>query len=119
VIAVVNLMIEARTKGGALDWRDSLIDFFAPLAAIPLSHDGFLTDPKIVYDAHEGRFVVLTLEVFIGTASVSPTNTSRILLAVSKTGNPRTPTAADWNYLAIDAKEVIPRPVALFDHWAD
>jgi hypothetical protein len=112
VIAVVNSMIEARTKGGHLKWRQGLRDFFAPLSLA-----SFPFDPKIVYDQFEDRFVVVALEQITGTASVSPTNVSRILLAVSKDGNPKGP--ADWHFRAIDSKVVIPRPVTPFDHWAD
>lgn len=116
VIAVVNSMIESRTKSGQLKWRDGLRDFFAPLAP---PTDVFPFDPKIVYDDHEQRFVVVALELIVGTASVSPTNVSRILLAVSKNPTPGTATAADWNFMAINSKQVIPRPVTPFDHWAD
>ncbi|MGH7599737.1 MAG: FlgD immunoglobulin-like domain containing protein, partial [bacterium] len=108
----VNSMIEARNKDGQLEWRDGLRDFFAPL-----SPTTFPFDPKIVYDQYEDRFVVVALEQITGTASVSPTNVSRILLAVSKDGNPQN--AADWRFHAINSKTVIPRPVTLFDHWAD
>jgi hypothetical protein len=114
VVAVVNTMIEVRTKEGVFVWREGLKDFFAPVA--PLT---FTFDPKVVYDAHANRFVVVTLEQVTGTASVSPTNVSRILLAVSKTGNPKGPGPGQWNYLAIDAKTVIPRPTTPYDHWAD
>lgn len=110
VIAVVNSMIESRTKSGQLKWRDGLRDFFAPL-----SPGGFPFDPKIVYDDHEQRFVVVALELIVGSASVSPTNVSRILLAVSKTQNPGTATAADWNFFAINAKQTF----SGFDLWAD
>ena len=129
VIAVVNSMIEARNKGGALQWRAGLPSFFAPLSGTLgcfTDPDCLITDPKIVYDEREDRFVVVTLHFVIGTASVSPTNVSRILLAVSKDGNPRGPTSADWHFLAINAKQVIPRrvappptPLVPFDHWAD
>jgi hypothetical protein len=114
VIGIVNSMIEARTKSGQLKWRQGLRDFFAPL-----SPTSFPFDPKIVYDQYEDRFVVVALEQITGTASVSPTNVSRILLAVSRDGNPQGHTAGHWRFLAIDSKVVIPRPVTLFDHWAD
>lgn len=99
VVAVVNTIIESRTKGGALKWRDSLSDFFAPLAPTT-----FTFDPKIVYDQYEDRFVVVTLEVVFGAASIDPGNVSRLLLAVSKDGKPESPTAADWHYQAIASK---------------
>jgi hypothetical protein len=114
IIAAVNGMIEVRTKEGTFVWREGLRDFFAPLS--PASRP---FDPKIVYDAHRQRFVVVALELITGTASVSADNISRILLAVSKRDNPRGPTSADWNYHAINSKVVIPRPVTPFDHWAD
>lgn len=109
--AVVNSMIEVRTKGGALVFRDGLRDFFAPLS--PASSP---FDPKIVYDPHQGRFLVVALLQQTGTASQSPGNVSRILLAVSKGENPASSTAADWNYFAIDSKQTI---FGAFDGWAD
>jgi hypothetical protein len=111
VIAVVNSMIEARNKGGKLKWRDGLADFFAPLAPARRPFD-----PKIVYDQYEDRFVVVALELGFGASSVDPSNVSRILLAVSKGHNPKSPTAADWYYHAIDAKQTI---FGSFDGWAD
>lgn len=114
VIAVVNSMLEARTKSGHLKWREGLRDFFAPL-----SPTSFPFDPKIIYDHYEDRFVVVALEQITGTASVSPTNISRILLAVSEDGNPKDASPSEWDFHAINSKTVIPRPVTLFDHWAD
>lgn len=122
VVAVVNTMIEARDKEGVLLWRDSLRDFFAPLSPTTPTFD-----PKIVYDHYADRFVVVTLELVLGStmAPTNPGNQSRILLAVSKKHNPKTPTAADWYYHAIDAKTTInflfgtPPAVTPFDTWAD
>ncbi len=114
VIAVVNTMIEARNKGGALKWRSSLAEFFAPLEP-----ETYTFDPKIVYDQYEDRFVVVTLErVNAGTSFADPGNKSRILLAVSKDGNPQTNTEADWHYLNIDAKLTNLVGFGL-DFWAD
>lgn len=110
VIAIGNVIIECRNRGGQLKWRDALRDFFAPLSPTTITFD-----PKIVYDQYEDRFVAVTLEQITGTASVSPTNISRILVAVSKDGNPKTPTAADWHYHAINAKTL----VSGFETWAD
>ena len=86
VIAIGNVIIECRNRGGQLKWRDALRDFFAPLSPTTLTFD-----PKIIYDQYEDRFVAVTLEQVTGTASVSPTNISRILVAVSKTAS-QTPT---------------------------
>ncbi len=113
VIAVVNTMIESRNKGGALKWRTSLQNFFSD--AGPTT---FTFDPKIVYDPYEDRFVVVTLEQVQGTSSAGPDNESRIFLAVSRSGNPKTPTARDWYYLSIDAKLTNIVGFGL-DFWAD
>ena len=118
IIAVVNTMIEARTKDGKLKWRDSLKDFFSPLGAATLGT--FTFDPKVVYDQFEDRFVVVTLEVIIDANGdgglIDTDNFSRILLAVSKTHNPKTPTAADWHYHAIDSKVLLG---GFIEIWAD
>jgi hypothetical protein len=118
VIAVANVMIEARTKAGALLWKDALKDFFSPLTPTT-----FTFDPKVVYDHYEGRFVVVTLEQEEPPVPANPSagNISRILLAVSKTGTPATATAADWYYHAIDAKTPIDAgpPFGVLEFWAD
>jgi hypothetical protein len=111
VIAVVNTMIESRNKGGALKWRTSLKNFFSEVGATT-----FTFDPKIVYDPYEDRFVVVTLEQVQGTSSAGPDNESRIFIAVSKSGTPKTPTSRDWRYLSIDAKQTV---FGSFDGWAD
>ena len=56
LIAVVNVMIEGRTKTGSLLWRDALRDFFSSLT-IPSGN--FLFDPKVIYDHYEDRFLVV------------------------------------------------------------
>ena len=111
VVAVVNTMIETRTKSGKLKWRDSLRDFFAPLA--PMT---FTFDPKVVYDHYEDRFVVVTLERVFSGLPIDPGNVSRILVAVSKDGNPKTGTAADWNYHLIPSKVLF---LGFVELWAD
>ncbi len=112
LVGVVNTMIEARTKAGALLWRDALEDFFSPLGAAALGT--FTFDPKVIFDHHENRFVVVTLER-TDTINGDPSNESRILLAVSKDDTPASAAATDWNYLAINSKI----PIAAVDHWAD
>ena len=101
LLAVGNVLIELRTKEGDLMWRDDLKDFFAPLtiAQIPF-------DPKVIYDPYELRFVVVAL-VRAGSAVADPSNVSRILLAVSRGDNPKTPTSNDWYFHSIDAKHVV------------
>ncbi len=110
VIAVVNCMMEARTKVGVLLYRDALDGFFAPLSPTTATFD-----PKVLYDQYEGRFLVVTLEQVEGAANPDAGNISRILLAVSKTSSPATATSADWYYHAIDAKTLISGS----EYWAD
>lgn len=114
LIAVVNVMIEARDKTGTLLWRDALKDFFSsPGGAGTLGTRCF--DPKIVYDHYENRFVVVALEKTELILQPDPGDQSRILLAVSKTASPASATGADWYFYAIDSKTNISGA----DHWAD
>jgi hypothetical protein len=75
----------------------------------------FTFDPKIVYDHYEDRFVVVALERVDTGSNPDPGNISRILLAVSKTDAPATPTIADWHYHAINSETFFDS----LDHWAD
>ncbi|RMF62509.1 MAG: hemolysin, partial [Calditrichaeota bacterium] len=68
-----------------------------------------------MYDQFEDRFLVVALEQ-TQTVFGAPEDASRILVAVSKDHNPNTPTAADWNFLAIDSKTFLFGP---FFVWAD
>ena len=114
VIAVTNVMIESRSKDGELQWRSGLGGFFAPVGLIQGSR---LFDPKIVYDPHTNRFVVVVLELRSGstTAQTHPNNASRILLAVSSGANPTSGAASQWHFAAIDAKFQL----SGYDLWAD
>ena len=69
----------------------------------------------MVFDHYENRFVVLTLEKVHAGTNPNPGNSSRILLAVSKTATPATATTADWYYAAIDGEENING----IDSWSD
>jgi hypothetical protein len=110
LIAVVNVMIEARNKTGTLLWRDALKDFFTTLTPA-----NWLFDPKVIYDHYENRFLVVALEYVDAGSNPDPSNTSRILLAVSKTAMPATATSADWYYTAVNSEESI----GGYDYWAD
>ena len=110
LIAVVNVMIEARDKTGTLLWRDALKDFF-----MPLTPANWLFDPKVIYDHYENRFLVVALEHVDAGSNPNPSNTSRILLAVSKTAMPATATSADWYYAAVNSEVSI----GGYDFWAD
>lgn len=111
LIAVVNTMIEARSKSGTLLWRDSLKDFFAS-ASGNLGTNTF--DPKVIWDHYKNCFLVVALEK-TDTAQGGAVNASRILLAVSKTATPATATSTDWYYHTIDSKINI----SGIDRWAD
>jgi hypothetical protein len=116
LVAVVNAMLECRTKGGYLKWRSGLASFYSDLA--PKTNT---FDPKIVYDEHANRFVVLALERVGGGGNMHPANESRLLIAVSKNDTPRSATSDDWTYAAIDAKTIynLPAPYGTRDGWAD
>jgi len=100
VLAVVNVGIECRSKSGGLYYQDALKDFFSPLGTATLGT--FTFDPKVVFDPHANRFVVVALEQ-TATAAGDPANASRILLAVSKTATPISATSSAWWFLAIDS----------------
>ena len=112
VVAVVNSSIRWHTKAGVQQYNNRLGknsststgSFFAPLSPVNGTFD-----PKVIYDQHAGRFVVVTLERQ-DTASGAPTNTSRILLAVSDDNDPN----GTWYYTAINSKITIGS-----DAWAD
>ena len=98
-VAVVNSSIEWRTKAGVLQQSKALGSnssgsiigsFFESLAPV-----NGLFDPKVVYDQHAGRFVVVALERE-DTATVT---TSRVLVAVSATSDPN----GGWHFLAINS----------------
>lgn len=110
IIAVTNVMIESFSKTGVFQWRDALKDFFTTLTPV-----NFLFDPKIVWDHYENRFLVVALERVNAGTNPNAGNTSRILVAVSKTASPATATSADWYYFAINSKE----SRGGYDHWAD
>jgi hypothetical protein len=118
VIATVNTMLEARSKAGALLWRDSLQGFFAPLAPA-----NALFDPKIVWDHYENRFVIVALEMVESGVNPSAGNTSRVLVAVSKGAAPATATSADWWYTAMNGKFAIDPDgggaTPTLDYWSD
>lgn len=89
LIAVTNLQIESLFKAnGVTVFGPTLIaDVFTSLN---LSQ---LYAPKIIYDVHRSRFVLVVLEKARFAPSVF---LSRILLAVSKSSAPRSATTRDW-----------------------
>ena len=120
VVSVTNVSIQFHTKTGTplLDAVPgppvtgvSLAAFFAPLTPANPTFD-----PKVIYDQHAGRFVVVTLErldVVLGDGMDS----SRILVAVSDDSDP----TGTWFMTAIPAtltffNSTLAASVA---HWAD
>ena len=106
LVSVVNKSIEWHTKAGVQQNSQSLTSFF-----LALSTSGLPFDPKVIYDQHAGRFVVVALERVEVSAGTDPSNISRILLAVSDDADPN----GTWNFHAIDSKNTITG----VDYWAD
>ena len=106
VVAVVNTSIFWATKANTGRTEQSLRSFF-----ISLDPSVGIFDPKVIYDQYANRFVVVALEEADNGSVNDPTNTSRILLAVSSTNDPN----GTWYYDAIEAKTVIDGN----QHWAD
>lgn len=104
LLAVVNVAVELRTKGGTLLDESGLGAFFGDLAL------GSPFDPKVVYDEHSDRLLVVALVRVIGAPNIS-----QILLAVSKSDSPDTLTASDWYFTAIDSK----LGISGLETWAD
>jgi hypothetical protein len=98
LVAVVNRMIEVRKKDGTLMFRDSLQSFFSATPQALTNNTRFF-DPKVIYDEHEGRFVMVALQQ--GKAP----QISRIWLAVSKGEAPDAVSA--WNQAYIDSAMVL------------
>ena len=92
LVAVVNSAIEVRGKDGLLIYRDRLSNFFAVVGTSQAGSKCF--DPKVVYDEHAQRFVVISLQK-------DDTALSRLLVAVSK--NERPDSVSDWNKFAINS----------------
>ena len=111
VLSVVNTSIEWHLKDGTQQFSDQLEDFFAPQFFAPVNNT---FDPKVIYDQHAGRFVVVTLERTDdgdSTATGDAGDSSRILVAVSDDSDPN----GTWSYFAINAKTTI----GGIDRWAD
>lgn len=113
VVSVTNASIEYFTKTGTKQFTKGLgfhggsaaNSFFAALSPLKNSFD-----PKVIYDPHAGRFVVVALER-TDTFSGDPSNTSRLLVAVSDDSDPN----GVWRVHAINGKINIGGS----DTWAD
>ena len=96
LVAVVNAMIEVRSKDGRLTYRNGFKDFFSVLGTS--QPNSTIVSPKVVYDEHAQRFVVIVLQT-------DEKALSRFLLAVSK--NERPDTVSDWYTVAINSAQII------------
>jgi hypothetical protein len=116
VVDIGNVIIEWRLKNAPVphEARMSLQNFFSALPGPPPGPGTTLGttayDPKVIFDQYSNRFVVVALERW-DTSIGSPSNQSRILVAVSKTPDPN----MGWWYHAIDSKITISGSPA----WAD
>jgi len=112
VVSVVNSSIrwQAKDGGGATSMRlgkNSLTavgSFFETLGPVNGTFD-----PKVIYDQHAGRFVVVSLERQ-DTVDGDPVNSSRILIAVSDDSDPN----GTWYFQDINSEVDISGA-----HWAD
>jgi hypothetical protein len=93
LVAVGNSMMEVRQKDGTLKFRNSFQDFFSSIPAASDSSKFF--QPKVIYDEHEGRFVLAVIQ------RVDSLQASRIWVAVSKNETPDA--VGDWNKVFIDS----------------
>jgi len=114
LVSIVNTSIEWHTKAGVQQNSQGI--GLGPLSTavgsffLPLAPANALFDPKVIYDQHAGRFVVVALErqdVLNG----DPADNSRILLAVSDDSDPN----GTWYFHAINSKINL----GGLDRWAD
>lgn len=114
LVSIVNASIEWHSKTGVQQHSQGLGlgpfatavgSFFEPLAPV-----NALFDPKVIYDQHAGRFVVVALERQDVTEG-DPADTSRILLAVSDDSDPN----GTWYFHAINSRINL----GGLDRWAD
>ena len=108
VVSVINVNIQWREKDGTNTTSQTLASFFTSLSPANATFD-----PKVIYDQFAGRFVVVTLESVSASpnANPSPSNTSRLLIAVSDTNDP----TGTWSFQAINSKV----SSGGYDYWAD
>ncbi|MGZ8795968.1 MAG: hypothetical protein ACXW2F_01390, partial [Thermoanaerobaculia bacterium] len=108
VVNVVNSSIQWFAKsGGPAQNSQSLRSFFGNVPTTTTF------DPKVIFDHHAQRFVVVTLErvLAVPAAANSPGNQSRIFVAVSDDADPN----GTWYRHVINAKTTI----GVTERWAD
>lgn len=105
VMNVINTSVELYQKNGSGGFSGSLKTFFAPLNPVNATFD-----PKVIFDQFLNRWVVVTLER-TDTSQGDPTNTSKVLFAVSDDANPN----GMWYMFAINTK----LNISGTDYWFD
>ncbi|MBF0509697.1 MAG: hypothetical protein HQK57_12335 [Deltaproteobacteria bacterium] len=94
LVSVINTTIIWYTKAGIRQNVQPLTSFFPSL-----SPDAFVTDPRVVYDQYQGRFVVSFAEID-EIKNGSPEDNSWILVAVSVGSDPN----GGWYFCKINSK---------------
>lgn len=77
VVSMVNSQVRISAKDGTTVSTTSLYTWFSPFGAFPV-----ITDPRIVYDPQEGRWIFVALGVDFSS------QVSRVLLSVSSSSDP-------------------------------
>lgn len=95
IVAVVNSSLAYYTKTGTPLFEQDFDTFFNSLYS--QGQDKFIFDPKVIYDRHADRFVVLAID------QSNADQRSRVLVGVSDDGNP----TGNWFLYAIDVKATI------------
>jgi len=106
LVSITVEVIEIYTKHGRRLYRANLFDFFKslhPIDKVPILDFAF-NWMKVAYDEYRDRFVVFTHYIILPFVDTSEniTTTSKLFLAVSKSGSPKGP--EDWYFQSIDNK---------------
>lgn len=94
-----NTRIVIRNKVGAIIAASSMADFFASVRPPGANR---LTDPQVIFDPQSGRFFFVSADAVYDPACVPGSCVAVILLAVSKSSDPRTLGSGDWFFYALD-----------------
>ena len=97
ILATVNLRLEYFDKSGRGIWGP--IDHPTFFASVGANGTNLLSDPHTLFDRASGHFYTIVLEVDLGASK------SYLDIAVSKTANPLTSSAADWFFYRIEDTE--------------
>ncbi|MDB5289771.1 MAG: Hemolysin-type calcium-binding repeat family protein, partial [Phycisphaerales bacterium] len=97
IVNVGNDYIEWYTKAGVQQQSESTFDFFSPIfGSFVVGPPDLMSDPKVIYDQYQGRFVVTMLS--LSFALLGGADESHVCVAVSKDSNPND----GWWFQAID-----------------